>query len=67
MEQKPVRGGARRNSGPKTDLGGQPVRRVQVYLDARTVDLLKVVGSGNVSAGIRHAARVAYDKYQREP
>ena len=35
-------------------------------IDDRTVELLKVVGNGNVSAGIRHAARVAYDKYQRE-
>ena len=66
MQNKPRRGGARPNSGPKTELEGQPTKRVQVSLDSRTVDLLKVVGHGNVSAGIRHAARVAYDKYQRE-
>ncbi len=67
MQDRPRRGGARPNSGPKTELGGQPVRRVQVSLDDRTLELLKVLGNGNVSAGIRHAARVAYDKYQRQP
>lgn len=66
MTDRPRRGGARPNSGPKTELEGQPTKRVQVSLDDRTVELLKVVGNGNVSAGIRHAARVAYDKYQRE-
>lgn len=36
-----------------------------VSLDERTVELLKVVGGGNLSRGIRHAARVAYEEYQR--
>lgn len=58
-------GGARRNSGPKTELFGEPMQRIQASLDARTVDLLKVLGDGNVSKGIRVAARVAYDRYQR--
>jgi hypothetical protein len=64
MEAK-KHGGPRRNSGPKTELIGEPMRRVQVTLDARTVDLLQVLGDGNVSKGIRQAARVAYDRYQR--
>lgn len=60
-------GGARRNSGPKTELIGEPMRRVQVCLDARTIDLLRVLGGSNVSKGIRLSAREAYDRYQRSP
>lgn len=66
MEAK-KHGGARRNSGPKTEMVGEPMKRVQVSLDIRTLDLLQVLGDGNVSKGIRHAARVAYDRYQRSP
>ena len=65
MENK--HGGPRRNSGRKTELCGQPTRRVQVTLDARTLELLDVLGAGNVSKGIREAARLAYDRYQRAP
>jgi hypothetical protein len=59
-------GGARPRAGRKTELGGTPTRRVQMTLDARTVELLAVLGQGNVSRGVRHAARVAYDRYQRD-
>lgn len=41
--------------------------RVNVSLDERTMELLKVVGEGNLSRGIRRAARVAYERYQNEP
>lgn len=41
--------------------------RVNVSLDERTMELLKVVGDGNLSRGIRLAARVAYERYQNEP
>jgi len=58
MQEK--RGGARPNSGKKTELDGQPTRRVQVSLDAHTLELLAVLGDGNVSKGIRVAARAAY-------
>lgn len=61
------RGGARPFSGKKTELGGQPTHRVQVSLDTRTLEMLAVLGDGNVSRGIRAAARVAYDRYQRTP
>lgn len=56
----------KRKTGPKTELG-DPVRRVQLTLDDRTVELFKVLGEGNVSKGARHSARVAYDRYQRTP
>lgn len=64
---KETRGGARPSSGKKTELMGQPTRRVQVSLDERTLELLGVLGGGNTSKGIRVAARVAYERYQREP
>ena len=54
------RGGARPYSGKKTELDGQPTRRVQVTLDARTLERLAVLGGGNVSKGIREAARAAF-------
>lgn len=50
--------------GPKTEIG-EPVTRVNVMLDERTVRLLGVLGGGNVSRGVREAARVAYAAYQR--
>ena len=52
--------------GPKTELGGEPVRRYQVMLDARTIKLLDVIGGGNRSYGIRRAVDAAYDLYQRD-
>jgi hypothetical protein len=62
---QPRRGGPRRNAGRKTELNGQPTKRVQLTLDERTVELLKVLGDGNMSRGARVAADVAYDRYQR--
>lgn len=59
-------GGARARAGRKTEMNGQPTKRVQVSLDERTTVLLKVLGDGNVSKGIRLAARVAYDRYQHD-
>ena len=54
-----------RKRGPKTELGDAPMVRTQVSLDERTKRLLLVLGSGNVSKGIRLAAEVAYQRYQR--
>lgn len=51
--------------GPKTELGDVPVVRTQVCLDERTKRLLLVLGGGNLSKGIRQAAEVAYQRYQR--
>ena len=65
MQDTPKRGGARRNTGPKTELLGQPTRRVQVRLDDRSIELLRVIGNGNVSRGARIAADAAYDLYQK--
>jgi hypothetical protein len=61
-----TRGGARPRTGPKTELKGQPVRRVQLTLDDRTIELLKVIGNGNLSKGARISADAAYDLYQRD-
>ena len=66
MEAK-KHGGSRPNSGKRTELIGDPVRRVQVTLDQRTVEMLLVIGGGNLSYGVRAATRVAYDRYQRTP
>ena len=60
-----ARGGARRNAGRKTEMVGQKTKAVTVTLDDITVRKLKVVGDGNLSRGIRHAAEVAFDKYQK--
>ena len=46
-------------------MAGQPVQRVQLSLDDRTLLLLKVLGSGNTSKGVRIAADAAYDLYQK--
>jgi hypothetical protein len=60
-------GGPRPNSGPKTELNGARVQRVQVSLDARTLTLLRVLGDGNVSRGVRQSAEVAYERYLKSP
>ena len=38
---------------------GAEVRRVQVMLDAATIETAKKLGAGNLSAGIRRAVRQA--------
>lgn len=52
--------------GPKTEVA-DPVTRTNVMLDERTIRLLGVLGGGNISRGVREAARVAYAVYQRTP
>lgn len=64
MEPK-QHGGARRNAGRKTEKVGAPTRAVSVSLDELTVRRLRVVGDGNLSRGIRIAAELAYEKFQR--
>jgi hypothetical protein len=38
-----------------------------VSLDARTLTLLRVLGDGNVSRGVRQSAEVAYERYLKSP
>lgn len=52
-------GGARTGAGRKPITAGGPVPRRQVTFDDETKDLLKAIGNGNVSEGIRIAARIA--------
>lgn len=59
-------GGARRNAGRKTEMPGEKMRKVTITVDEVTVRRLRVVGDGNVARGVRHAAQVAYDKWQRQ-
>lgn len=57
--QPKKRGGARPGSGPKPADGAAGTRRVQLTLDASTLQLFALLGGGNVSLGARAAARLA--------
>lgn len=57
----PSRGGARQGAGRKP-LGAEPMQRHQVLLDAASERVLRMLGNGNLSAGIRASARLAADK-----
>ena len=59
-------GGARRNAGRKTEVLGERMKPIRVTLDARTMRLLKAMGDENVSRGIRVAADLAYDEWQKK-
>lgn len=50
--------------GPKTDPMLGDLKQRTVMLDDLTLDMLRVVGGGNVSNGIRIAARREYQRYQ---
>ena len=54
---KKTRGGPREGAGRKP-LGDGPMTRYQVMLDISTVVKLRAFGDGNLSAGIRLAARL---------
>jgi hypothetical protein len=45
--------------GPRVEPAIGPVKRTTVSLDEKTIELLRIIGRGNVSKGIRRAARVA--------
>ena len=54
---------AREAAGSNETRAGRPYqmdggRRVQVYLDAESIDRAEQIGCGNVSAGIREALRI---------
>jgi hypothetical protein len=55
----------RRTRGRKTEIEGEKMQRREVSLDSKTLRLLAVLGKGNISRGVREAARVAYEQYQR--
>lgn len=50
--------------GPKTNPYLGPLKRATVLIDDLTIEMLRVVGDGNLSEGVRRAARTAYDLYQ---
>lgn len=57
----------RRKPGPKTDAPpGEDLKPVTYTVDEMTRRRLTVLGKGNESAGVRVAARVAYERYQRQ-
>lgn len=49
--------------GRKPFFDGEPMERISVTMDARTRRKLLVLGNDNISAGIRLAADVAFDRY----
>lgn len=51
------KGGPRKGAGLATDTGGAKTERHTVTLDAVTVERMKELGAGNLSRGIREAAR----------
>lgn len=55
----------RKNAGRRIEIVGARTRSYTVTLDERSIVLLRVLGDGNLSRGIRTAARVAYERYQR--
>lgn len=54
-----------RKRGPKTELPGERMHNRQMTIDDKTERLLKVVGGGNLSRGVREAARFTYEAYQK--
>ena len=50
--------------GPKTGFH-EPMTKANLSLDAMTLRKLRALGDGNVSAGVRLAARVAYELFQK--
>lgn len=50
--------------GPKTGFV-EPMVKSNLTLDVMTLRKLRAIGDGNVSAGVRLAARVAYELFQK--
>jgi hypothetical protein len=55
----------RKKPGAKPQIDGVAMRRTEVTIDDKTRRLLLVLGNGNLSLGVREAASVAYERYQR--
>lgn len=59
---EPRRGGAREGAGRKAQTGdGGPLRRCTATLDETSIALLTAYGDGELSEGIRRAARILPD------
>lgn len=52
--------------GPKTERHFAALRRVNVMVDQNTERLLRLLGDGNLSKGVREAARLAYSQRLRK-
>ncbi len=57
MNETTKRGGPRKGAGLAADAGGVKTKKHTVTLDAFTVAFLELLGNGNLSRGIREAAR----------
>lgn len=57
MSETEKRGGPRKGAGLAADAGGVKTKKHTVTLDAFTVAFLELLGNGNLSRGIREAAR----------
>lgn len=57
MGEVKAKGGARKGAGLAPDVAGLKTAKHTVTLDAVTVERMKAIGSGNLSRGIREAAR----------
>jgi hypothetical protein len=53
--------------GPKVNPLFGPLQRLTVLVDETTLDRLRALGGGNLSEGVRQAARAAYAAYQATP
>lgn len=54
----------KRKRGPKTELPPcQEVARFNVMLDEMSARKLRVMGEGNLSAGIRLAVKLSFEKF----
>lgn len=65
MEQKAGHGGKRARAGRRTEVPEKDLRKVCVLIDEQAIEMLRVLGEGNLSRGVRQAARVAFDRYQK--
>lgn len=57
MGEVKAKGGARKGAGLAADVAGQKTEKHTVTLDDATVVSMKELGAGNLSRGIREAAR----------
>lgn len=55
---KPKRGGVRSGAGRTAQDGAQSTSPRTVMLDSQTVEKARIIGSGNLSEGIRRAVSV---------
>lgn len=62
MQQVKKRGGPRPGSGRKTHDGAKGLTRHMVTLDPETVGMMRLIGEGQLSLGIRRAAILAREK-----